>query len=134
MTRGTRSALVMTAGIMSAGLTFGASAVSGQQAECLGEPATIVASGGGTITGTDGNDVILGTEQADVIEGRAGDDRICGLGGNDSLVGGDGFDRVNGGPDEDICEAEREVNCERLTGGSSPPASTTSTTAAPTPA
>jgi len=84
---------------------------------CMGGPATITGDsdatpGDGTITGTDGNDVILGTEGDDTVNSGAGDDRICGLGGKDTLNGGDGFDRVNGGPDQDTCDAERQVNCE----------------------
>ena len=95
--------------------------------ECMGAAATITgdadaAPGDGKITGTDGPDVIQGTEGNDTIDSGAGDDRICGLGGDDTLSGGDGFDRLNGGPGKDVCNAERQVNCEEVVGAPPAPA------------
>ncbi|GAA0906978.1 calcium-binding protein [Virgisporangium aurantiacum] len=77
---------------------------------CAGEPATIVASGGGTTRGTAGPDVIVTFDRVDVIWGRGGDDLICSGGGgdlvrgedgNDIIYSEDGFDEVSGGTGDD---------------------------------
>ncbi len=68
---------------------------------CVGQAATIEASGG-TTTGTAGADVIVGTDGNDIIVAGPGNDVICGLGGNDIIVGGNGDDTIRGGPGDDI--------------------------------
>ncbi|MGH9719504.1 MAG: beta strand repeat-containing protein, partial [Bryobacteraceae bacterium] len=61
---------------------------------CNGVPATIVATGPGTITGTTGNDVIVGSPGNDQIFGLEGNDLICGGGGSDTITGGRGDDEI----------------------------------------
>jgi CSLREA domain-containing protein len=70
---------------------------------CQRKPSTIVASPGGSTTGTAGPDVIAGSAQPDQINGVGGNDLICGLGGDDTLSGGDGNDTLVGGPGTDRC-------------------------------
>ncbi len=76
-----------------------------QQSACNGLPATIDRSGsgtgGGTITGTGGNDVIVGSPGPDTINAGNGNDTVCSGGGNDRVDGGAGNDtlRSGGGPD-----------------------------------
>jgi Ca2+-binding RTX toxin-like protein len=68
---------------------------SGQEVPtCQGEPATIVATGTGPTSGTDGSDVIVGTTGADTIYGLGGDDLICGAPDGSTA---DGADWIGGG-------------------------------------
>jgi CSLREA domain-containing protein len=69
---------------------------------CQRKASTIVATPGGTTTGTTGADVIAGSSQPDQIKGVGGNDLICGLGGGDTLSGGDGNDTLVGGPGDDV--------------------------------
>ena len=64
---------------------------------CAGKRATITASGGPKLIGTNGRDIISGGDKTDIIRGRRGNDLICGLGGRDRLLSGAGRDRLFGG-------------------------------------
>jgi Ca2+-binding RTX toxin-like protein len=67
---------------------------------CQGQPATIVGSPGGTITGTEGADVIV-TNGATRVDALGGDDRVCATGGGGVVAilgaGADTFTDENGG-------------------------------------
>jgi Ca2+-binding RTX toxin-like protein len=92
----TLTLLVATAG---AGLTLAAAGPAGAApGDCLGLPATIVATQSGqTVNGTPGPDVILaqGYDDLTVLAG-AGDDRVCSSNGRSArLFGGEGDDRFD---------------------------------------
>jgi Ca2+-binding RTX toxin-like protein len=58
-------------------------------------------TGGGTISGTSGDDVLTGTPLADTISGLDGNDTISGLADNDILNGDAGDDTINGDDGDD---------------------------------
>ncbi|PZG10576.1 hypothetical protein C1J01_36030 [Nonomuraea aridisoli] len=96
-------AAALPAGVIAAGTILSPALADpgGQQAECFGQKATIVALPGTPTVGTAGPDVIIGTDGPDHIDGLGGDDRICGLGGDDVLLGGLGNNLIDGGPGGD---------------------------------
>lgn len=59
---------------------------------CGGIFVTNLVTGGGTVTGTEGNDLILASSAADTIDGLGGDDCIVGGGDSDTCTGGAGSD------------------------------------------
>lgn len=59
---------------------------------CAGVGVTNLVTGGGTVTGTEGNDLILASSAADTIDGLGGDDCIVGGGDSDTCTGGAGSD------------------------------------------
>jgi Ca2+-binding RTX toxin-like protein len=67
---------------------------------CQGQPATIVSTPGGTITGTEGADVIV-TNGAATLDALGGDDRVCATGEGGVIAvlgaGADTFTDENGG-------------------------------------
>jgi uncharacterized protein len=81
-------------------------------------------NGGGTHTGTDGEDVILGGNGKDTLNGLGGHDLLMGGNGADLLFGGDGNDflygengddRLDGGDGQDLIAGGR--GNDRLDGG-----------------
>src|SRR6185436_1018370 len=52
-------------------------------------------SGGGTFSGTNGDDTLIGTSDDDTINGLGGNDSLVALEGADSLNGGDGNDTLD---------------------------------------
>jgi Ca2+-binding RTX toxin-like protein len=60
------------------------------------------AGGGGSITGTAGNDTLNGTAENDTISGLGGNDVLNGGAGSDTMDGGVGNDTMNGGPGDDL--------------------------------
>ncbi|WP_179958367.1 calcium-binding protein [Chitinimonas arctica] len=80
--------------------------------------ATDIASllgGGGTITGTAGNDNLSGTAQADLMAGGTGNDTLFGQAGNDTVRGEVGDDYLDGGTGNDSLEGG--TGKDQLTGG-----------------
>lgn len=82
---------------------------------CAALNLTNIASGSGTVDGTNANDLILGSAGADTMRGRQGTDCLMGGDGDDDLrgdqdgdilLGGDGNDSFNGGPGTDICDGQ----------------------------
>ena len=102
-TSGGRIAAYITVLVASvAGVPAVAGAVAQAAPTCLGEPATIVATGDETV-GTDGPDVIVGRAGADEIDPGGGLDRVCALGGFDVVRDDDdALDRIQLGATSDI--------------------------------
>lgn len=76
---------------------------------CAGTTLTVLVTGSGTLTGTEGNDLIIASSGADVIDGLGGADCIVSGGGDDSITGGDGVDVCISGDGSDTltnCESE----------------------------
>ena len=86
-----------------------------QPQTCKGKRATIVATPGVPVEGTDRNDVIVGTAGKDVVRGGGGKDLICLLGGSDSAKGGAGNDTIVGGPGND--KLSGNAGNDKLLGG-----------------
>ncbi len=86
----------MLASVIAVAQPVGAQDASTGSGFCAGREATIVATEGGIIDGTDGDDVIVGSPAADTINAGAGNDIICGAGGADVIVGGPGRDVIEG--------------------------------------
>ncbi|HEX6691306.1 MAG TPA: M10 family metallopeptidase C-terminal domain-containing protein [Burkholderiales bacterium] len=74
----------------------GAPTVAASDITVIGE-----STGGGEITGTEGDDSLVGTTGNDTIDGLAGNDTINGLAGDDVLAGGAGDDSLLGGDGND---------------------------------
>lgn len=80
-------------------------------AVCAGLNLTNIVTGGGTVTGTSGNDLILGSSGTDTIDGLGGDDCILGGDGDDVIDGNSGIDICLGGSGSDTfisCEGETQ--------------------------
>jgi CSLREA domain-containing protein len=96
---------------------------SGPSTTCKGAPATLFATPGAPLVGTNASDVIAGTPGNDSIKAGAGDDTVCagdgkdrlsGQAGKDRLLGEDGKDRLKGGGGKDKLDGGRgadKLNC-----------------------
>jgi uncharacterized repeat protein (TIGR01451 family) len=89
------------------------------EAECDGEPATVVGTSGDDahVHGTEGDDVIAGLGGDDTVHGHGGNDRVCGHAGEDTVDGGPGFDFVLGGLDNDLLLGAADSDLVRGGGG-----------------
>lgn len=77
--------------------------------DCVSLNLTGLASGSGSVSGTDANDLVTGAAEADSLAGGAGDDCLLGGAGDDQVDGGPGSDVCLGGPGTDAftsCETE----------------------------
>jgi Ca2+-binding RTX toxin-like protein len=79
--------------------------------QCLGESATIAATGGDDeIVGTSARDVVIGGGGDDILRGKGGHDLLCGRADDDTLIGGGGDDQLQGGvQEEDRGGSDRDV-------------------------
>lgn len=88
------------AALMGAALLVPMGTASATAETCQGQPATIVGTPGGQVTGTEGADVIV-TNGATRVDALGGDDRVCATGGGGVVAvlgaGADTFTDENGG-------------------------------------